>query len=61
MNNIVVPCLSTNSTKLRISAARVLGAAVQNNARAQIAALKARVIPLLLKNIALEKNYEVCL
>lgn len=45
---------------MKINAARVLGAAVQNNARVQISALRAGVIPLLLKNIALEKNYDVC-
>lgn len=60
MTDIIAPCLSSNSTKMKINAARVLGAAVQNNARVQISALRAGVIPLLLKNIALKKNYDVC-
>lgn len=51
--------MSSNSTLSRTLAARVLGSAVQNNAKVQIAALKAGVIPPLLKNIALEKGFEI--
>lgn len=56
---VVAPCLSSNSTLSRTLAARVLGSAAQNNAKVQIAALKAGVITLLLRNIALEKGYDV--
>lgn len=59
ISGIIAPCLSSNSTLSRTLAARVLGSAVQNNAKVQIAALKAGVIPPLLKNIALEKGFEI--
>lgn len=59
ISEIIAPCLSSNSTLSRTLAARVLSSAVQNNAEVQIAALKAGVITPLLKNIALEKGYEI--
>lgn len=61
MISVILPTLTSNSTTLRTMSAKVLGAAVQNNGFVQIAALKAGVIPHLLRNIALEKDFEVCL
>lgn len=59
MSTIILPLLTSNSTILRTLSARVLGAAVQNNGKVQVAAFKAGVIPILLRNIAVEKDFEV--
>lgn len=59
MSTIVVPLLKANVSTFRSLGANILGAAVQNNAKAQISALKAGVIPLLLHNIASNADLEV--
>ncbi|XP_065215312.1 nucleotide exchange factor SIL1 [Planococcus citri] len=58
MSTIVAPLLKANVTTFRSLGANILGAAVQNNAKAQISALKAGVIPLLLHNIASNGDLE---
>lgn len=61
MSDVIIPCLESNSTRVRQIAARVLGSAVQNNGMVQILALESGVIPYLLRTIALEKSFAVCL
>lgn len=59
MSDVIIPCLESNSTRVRQIAARVLGSAVQNNGMVQILALESGVIPYLLRTIALEKSFAV--
>ncbi|BES96195.1 Nucleotide exchange factor [Nesidiocoris tenuis] len=59
IKEIVFPSLNSTSWKVRYESTKLLGSAVQSNPKAQIAALEAGVIPVLLRVLALDSHVKV--
>lgn len=59
INTIIIPCINSSSSFMKSQGALLLGAAASNNQKVQISALKADVIPLLLKHISDDYEFKV--